>query len=125
MSYLKDRNRQLILLMLEKIKESGNQEFIPYLMVWEEIEYKKVKAEIRKTIRALEAQEPVNESAAKERQDRIYEALMGSAPYDYLLKCFECEERFIFSIGEQKFYKQKGFALPKGCKECRDMGSFL
>ncbi|WP_456272487.1 RQC-minor-1 family DNA-binding protein [Bacillus sp. AK031] len=41
MSYLKDRNRQMMLLMLEKIKEFDNQEFIPYLKLWAEIEYKK------------------------------------------------------------------------------------
>jgi hypothetical protein len=49
---------------------------------------------------------------------------MGSAPHDYLLKCVECGERFTFTVGEQKFYKQKGFALPKRCEECRDERSF-
>ncbi|WP_456272486.1 zinc-ribbon domain containing protein [Bacillus sp. AK031] len=83
-----------------------------------------MRAEIRKVIRVLESEEPVDESAVKERQNRINEALMGSAPYDYLLKCFECGERFNFSVGEQQFYKQKGFTLPKRCKECRDEYSF-
>jgi hypothetical protein len=59
MNYLKDRNRQMILLMLEKIKEFGNQAFIPYLKLWEKIEYKKVRAEIRETIRVLETGEPI------------------------------------------------------------------
>lgn len=125
MTYLKDRNRKMILLMLEKIKESGSQELIPYLKCWEEIEYKKVRAEIRQTIRALEKQEPVDQAEIQERSRQLDEALKGSAPQDYLLKCYECGDRFLFTVGEQQFYKQKRFALPKRCKECRDTYSFL
>jgi hypothetical protein len=80
MTYLKDRNRQMILLMLEKIKKSGEEEFIPYLRLWEEIDYKKVRAEIRETIRVLENQDPIDELAIRERQNKMEEALMGSAP---------------------------------------------
>ena len=61
MTYLKDRNRQMILLLLEKVKESGNRAFIPYLELWEKIEYKKVKEAIRTTIKALENNEPFDE----------------------------------------------------------------
>lgn len=53
MSYLKDRNRKMILLLLEKIKESGDQSFIPYLELWEKVDYKKVRDEIRTTINVL------------------------------------------------------------------------
>lgn len=42
MSYLKDRNRDMILLFLEKVKETENPRFIPFLEAWKEIEYKKV-----------------------------------------------------------------------------------
>lgn len=44
---LKDRNRGMILLLLEKIKLTGNARFIPILRAWKEIEYKKVQAEIQ------------------------------------------------------------------------------
>ncbi|TYR74374.1 superfamily II DNA helicase [Rossellomorea vietnamensis] len=121
MTYLKDRNRQMILLMLQKIKESGNKDFIPYLKLWKEIDYKKVKTEIQNTIEALEASEPVDEAAARERQSRIHEALKGAAPEDFLLKCYECGDRFLFTVGEQQFYKQKGFDLPKRCGDCREL----
>ncbi|MGM0845025.1 MAG: RQC-minor-1 family DNA-binding protein [Bacillota bacterium] len=120
MTYLKDRNRQMILLMLQKIKESGNQDFIPYLKLWKEIDYKKVKTEIQNTIEALEAKEPVDEAAVRERQSRIHEALKGAAPEDFLLKCYECGDRFLFTVGEQQFYKMKGFDLPKRCGDCRE-----
>ncbi|MGM0901740.1 MAG: RQC-minor-1 family DNA-binding protein [Bacillota bacterium] len=77
MTYLKDRNREMILLMLEKVKESGNQSFIPYLKCWENIEYKKVKEAIRTTIKALENQEPMDEQVVLERTEAYNEAIKG------------------------------------------------
>jgi len=47
---LKDRNRGMILLLIKKIKLTGNARFIPILKVWKEIEYKKVQAEIQRVI---------------------------------------------------------------------------
>jgi len=47
---LKDRNRGMILLLIEKIKLTGNAKFIPILKAWREIEYKKVQAEIQRCI---------------------------------------------------------------------------
>ena len=50
---LKDRNRGMILLLIKKIKQTRNPKFIPLLQAWKEIEYKKVQAEIQKTIDSL------------------------------------------------------------------------
>ncbi len=47
---LKDRNRGMILLLIEKIKLTGNARFIPILKAWKEIEYKKVQSEIQRVI---------------------------------------------------------------------------
>lgn len=47
---LKDRNRGMILLLIEKIRQTGNARFIPLLKAWKEIEYKKVQAEIQRVI---------------------------------------------------------------------------
>lgn len=47
---LKDRNRGMILLLIEKIRKTGNARFIPLLKAWKEIEYKKVQAEIQRVI---------------------------------------------------------------------------
>lgn len=39
---------------------------------------------------------------------------------DIALTCRECKNEFVFSAGEQKFYKEKGFQnQPKLCKACR------
>ena len=36
------------------------------------------------------------------------------------LTCKDCKKEFDFTVGEQKFYEEKGFAAPIRCKECRD-----
>lgn len=119
MTYLKDRNRKMILLLLEKARESGNKRYIPYLEAWEKVDYKKVRAEIRKTIDTLESGQPVDLNNDQQRQAEINEAMKGYTPHDLILKCWDCGKRFTFTVGEQKFYKQKGFSDPKRCEECR------
>ena len=40
---------------------------------------------------------------------------------DETLVCRDCGKEFVFTAGEQQFYKEKGFMnKPKCCKECRD-----
>jgi len=50
MSYLKDRNRQMILLLLDKITVTKNQKYIPLLKAWEKIDYRKVREKINLVI---------------------------------------------------------------------------
>lgn len=49
-----DRNRQMILLLLEKIEATGDRRFVPLLEAWAEIEYKKVRKAIKRVIAALQ-----------------------------------------------------------------------
>lgn len=51
---LKDRNRPMILLLLDKIEATGDRRFIPLLQAWEFIEYKKVRQAINRVIAALQ-----------------------------------------------------------------------
>lgn len=37
------------------------------------------------------------------------------------LVCKDCGKEFDFTVGEQRFYEEKGFAQPIRCKECRDV----
>lgn len=40
---------------------------------------------------------------------------------DKTLKCQDCGAEFIFTVGEQEFYKEKQLVSePKRCKPCRD-----
>jgi len=54
MSHLKDRNREMIWRLLDKIEASGDPRYIPALDAWELIDYRKVRERIRRVIRALE-----------------------------------------------------------------------
>lgn len=56
---LKDRNRGIILLLLDKIAQSGKKEFITILKAWKMIEYKKVRAKIEEVIDVLEKADEV------------------------------------------------------------------
>jgi hypothetical protein len=51
---LKDRNRGMILLLIKKIKDTNNPQFIPLLRAWQFTEYKKVQAELQQAIHSLE-----------------------------------------------------------------------
>lgn len=40
---------------------------------------------------------------------------------DKKIVCKDCGKEFIFTVGEQEFYEEKGFTNdPVRCKECRD-----
>ncbi len=53
MNYLKDRNRGMILLLLDNVGETGDSKYIPLLRAWEKIDYKKVQKRIRHVISKL------------------------------------------------------------------------
>lgn len=53
LSYLKDKNRELILLVLEKIQALGDRKYVPVLQDWEQVDHKKVRQKIRAVIQAL------------------------------------------------------------------------
>ena len=43
------------------------------------------------------------------------------ADADKVIKCRDCSEEFVFTIGEQNFYKDRGFQHePTRCRRCRD-----
>jgi hypothetical protein len=55
MEYLKDRNRGMILLVLDKVQDSGDPKYVPVLEDWERIDYKKVREKIQTVIAHLRA----------------------------------------------------------------------
>lgn len=38
---------------------------------------------------------------------------------DKIIKCKDCGQEFIFTVGEQEFYKERGLNTPARCKSCR------
>ncbi|HAB53391.1 MAG TPA: RQC domain protein, partial [Ignavibacteriales bacterium] len=53
MNYLKDKNRGLIFLLLDKIKLTNDKKYIPILESWKEIDYKKVQQKINQVINSI------------------------------------------------------------------------
>jgi hypothetical protein len=51
--FLKDKNRSLILMLLDKIEASNNSMYIPVLEQWKQIEYKKVRQRIEEVTQSL------------------------------------------------------------------------
>ena len=39
-------------------------------------------------------------------------------PEDKEIACKDCGKTFVFTVGEQEFYKSKNFPAPKRCKKC-------
>jgi hypothetical protein len=54
MTWLRDRQRDLILLLLDKVQATGEAKYIPLLQAWQEVDYKKVRQRIGQVIRQLE-----------------------------------------------------------------------
>jgi hypothetical protein len=57
MTYLKDRDRGLILRLLEKIEATGDRKYVPLLEAWAKVDYAKVRARLGQVIRKLSTQE--------------------------------------------------------------------
>jgi len=54
-SYLKDRNREMILILLNKVAATGDKKYIPILEAWKRIDSKKVRQKINGVINKLQS----------------------------------------------------------------------
>jgi len=43
----------------------------------------------------------------------------GKQYQDLEVHCKDCDSMFLFTVGEQAFFDDKGFTPPKRCQECR------
>ena len=53
MTYLKDRNRDMIMMLLDKVQVTQNPKYIPILEAWGKIDYKKVQKRLSAVINNL------------------------------------------------------------------------
>lgn len=56
MEYLKDRNRWMIMLLLDNVEATGNACYIPILQSWAQIDYRKVRERIEQVIARLQVE---------------------------------------------------------------------
>lgn len=40
-------------------------------------------------------------------------------PQDSIIKCIDCGQDFVWTLGEQEFYQSKGLQAPTRCPICR------
>lgn len=122
MSYLKDRNRGMILLFLEKLAHTGDARYIPLLQRWAEVDYRKVREAIGKVIAHLEHGENRPMELEGAHRSLFYK------PGDPLieprgserLKCWDCGKRFEWTVEEQDKFRMRGWEPPKRCEPCRN-----
>ena len=57
MIYLKDKSRELIWMLLDKVEATGDSKYIPLLESWRKVDYKKVRQRINRVIDSLSQQE--------------------------------------------------------------------
>lgn len=55
MTYLKDRERGLILLLLDKVEATGDPKYLPLLEAWKAIDYRKVRERIGRVMKRITA----------------------------------------------------------------------
>lgn len=56
MGYLKDRPRDMIWLLLDKVEAAKDKKYIPLLEAWAQVDYKKVRERVRQVIAVLNQQ---------------------------------------------------------------------
>jgi hypothetical protein len=54
LAWLNDRNREIVMLLLERIEGTGDHKYIPALENWSRNTFKKVKSRIRRVIATLQ-----------------------------------------------------------------------
>jgi hypothetical protein len=53
MVYLKDTNRAMILSLLDKVEATRNPKYVPLLIAWQQVDYRKVRERIQTVIDGL------------------------------------------------------------------------
>ncbi|OPH52196.1 hypothetical protein BC351_33220 [Paenibacillus ferrarius] len=118
MEYLKERNRGLVFLFLYKILCSGNQKYIPYLTQWENIDFKKVQAEIRKVIEVLKQLDGLDNTEWERLKRERATSLLIRTSDPIIMACQQCGAPFIFDETNPDYYMSEGLRFPESCLNC-------
>lgn len=118
MEYLKERNRGMMFLFLYKILCSGNKNYIPFLTMWERIDFKKVQAEIRHVIKALKRRDELDDTAWKQLIRERAQSLLVRSRDPIILACRQCGDPFLFDETNPECYTSEGLQFPSKCSRC-------
>ncbi|WP_223192938.1 RQC-minor-1 family DNA-binding protein [Paenibacillus sedimenti] len=118
MEYLKERNRGMIFLFLYKILCSGNKKYIPYLTLWERIDFKNVRAEIRNVIEALKQRGQLEDPDWEQLKRERAKTLLIRSRDPIIMVCRKCDNPFIFDETNPDYYTAEGLKFPELCPRC-------
>lgn len=118
MEYLKDRNRGMIFLFLYKVLCTGHPKYIPYLTMWERIDYQKVRVEIRKVIAVLKRWAGMGDSARERLKQDMAQSLIIRSQGPIILACYQCGRPFVFDEMNLDYYTEDGLRFPEQCINC-------
>jgi len=120
MEYLKERNRGMIFLFLFKVLGSGNKKYVPFLTLWERVAYKKVQAEIRNVIDALNRRDEMDPSEWDSLTKECAESLILRLDQPIILECQRCDHPFVFDEENPEHYTGEGLRFPTVCMRCSE-----
>lgn len=66
----------------------------------------------------IEIKDLITDIELKECLELIEDTVANHDGEDIEITCKLCGKTFVFTIGEQEFYKSKNFPAPKHCKKC-------
>lgn len=120
MEYLKERNRGMVFLFLYKILCSRNKKYIPFLTLWERIDFKKVQAEIRKVVVALNQSDKLADADWEQLVRERAESLIVPSKDPIITACRPCGRPFLLDDGNPEFYTSEGLIVPDKCPTCEE-----
>jgi hypothetical protein len=118
MEYLKERNRGMMFLFLYKILCSGNKTYIPFLTLWERIDFKKVQVEIRNVIEALKQRDELDDADWERLIKEGAKSLLIGSRDPIILACKQCGRPFLFDDTNPEYYTSEGLRFPDRCLNC-------
>ncbi|MEF3312704.1 RQC-minor-1 family DNA-binding protein [Paenibacillus sp. GYB004] len=120
MDYLKERDRGMIFLFLFKILCSGNKKYIPFLELWERVDFKRVRVEIQHVIDVLKQKERLSPSDWERLIEERIPLLLLRSREPVILACQQCDRPFVWDELNPECYTLEGLRFPERCPNCRE-----
>jgi hypothetical protein len=120
MVYLKERNRGMMFLFLYKILCSRNKKYMPFLSLWEQIDFKKVQVEIRHVIDALKQSDELEDAQWERLIKEQAKSLLIRLSDPIIMACQQCGDPYICDETNPTYYTSEGLRFPDKCLHCSE-----
>ncbi|MBD2864626.1 RQC domain-containing protein [Paenibacillus oceani] len=120
MEYLKERDRSMIFLFLFKMLCSGDRKYVPFLELWERVDFKRVRVEIQHVIDALKQRERLSPSDWERLIEERIPSLLLRSREPVILACRQCGRPFVWDELNPECYTTEGLRFPELCPNCME-----